>query len=365
MKFNKLLDTIPTYEAGKPIDLIARKYGINKKNIIKLASNENPFGTSIKVIAKIKSSMNEMFRYPDDSMYELKNSLSKKFDVNKSNIIIGAGSDQIIEICTQARCNKKSTVLMANTTFAMYEISAKKVGAKIIKTKDDEHNLEQLYDLYKKHGADIIFLCLPNNPLGECLDKKDVYAFLKKISKKTLVVVDGVYQEYASFKDKNKLINASDLITKFPNCIYLGSFSKAYGLGGMRIGYGIADKNIINTLNKIRNPFNVSTLALIAANEALKDEDFVNKTIKSNFDEMLRYEEFAKKRELEYIDSYTNFIIYKFGNKFDSKVLSEKLLKKGIILRDLSSYKMNAIRITIGTNKQNTKVLEVLDKLLK
>ena len=364
MKFNKVLNNIPTYKAGKPIDFVIRKYGIDKKNIIKLASNENPYESSDKVISKIKANVKEMFRYPDDSMYLLKNSLAKKYNVKKSNLIIGAGSDQIIEICTQAKCNNKSNVLMAKTTFSMYAISAKKEGANVIKTKDDIHNLNQFYEQYKKYGADIIFLCIPNNPLGECLNRKDVYDFLKKISTETLVVIDGVYQEFARYKDKRKEIKPKKLINKFPNCIYLGSFSKAYGLGGMRVGYGIAKKKIIGILDKIRIPFNVSTLSLIASIEALKDKKFLNKSIKKNFVEMKKYEEFALKRDIEFVDSYTNFITFKFSNMIDSKILTKKLLDKGIIIRDLSSYNLNAIRITIGTHHQNTKVIKILSEII-
>jgi histidinol-phosphate aminotransferase len=365
MKFNNLLKEIPTYVPGKDIDFIVKKFNINKKNIIKLASNENPYGVSSKVVSKLKKSTKNVFRYPDDSMYKLKNSLSKKYDVNASNIIIGAGSDQIIEICTQAKCNTESHILMSNITFAMYEISGKKLGAKIIKTKSDEHNLKQLYKLYKQYGADIIFLCLPNNPLGECLDKKDVYKFLNKISKETLVIIDGVYQEFASFKDKKKQIKPKNLINRFDNCIYLGSFSKAYGLGGMRIGYGIANEEIISNLNKIRTPFNVSLLSLVAADEALKDTKFLKKTIKGNFKEMLRYEKFAENHSINYIKSYTNFITYKFNDNIKAKVIADELLKTGIIIRDLTSYNINSIRITIGLPDENSKVLSSLRRILK
>ncbi len=365
MQFNKYLNDIHTYEAGKPIELLIRKYGIKEKDIIKLASNENPYGTSPKVIFKIYAFAKNMFRYPDDSMYELKEALARKFYVHNSNILVGAGSDQLIDLCVRAKCNESSKILMAKTTFSMYEICAKQTNAKVLKTKDHTHNLEQLYSLYKKYGADLIFLCLPNNPLGEALDKKEVYTFLRKIDKNTLVVIDGVYQEFASFKDKRKQIIPKHLINKFSNCIYLGSFSKAYGLGGMRVGFAIAKKSIIKKLYKLRIPFNVSSLSLIAANEALKDEEFVTESIQKNFLEMKRYEEFAEKRGINYINSYTNFITLNLDNKYDSSKIVDELLLKGIIIRDLSSYGVNSIRITIGTNKENTIVLDQLEKLFQ
>ena len=365
MEFNKVLENVTTYEAGKPIELVVREYGVKPENVIKLASNENPYGTSPKVTAKIQELAKNMFVYPDDSMYELKEALANKFDVDSSNVIIGSGSDQILEYCVHAKCEKDSKILMAKTTFAMYEIYGKQTGATIIKTADDQHNLDQFSKLYKEHGADVIFLCLPNNPLGECVDKDDVYAFLETIDSNTLVVVDGAYQEYASFKDEKKRIVAKDLITKFPNTIYLGTFSKAYALGGMRVGYGIAQADIIKTLYKLRAPFNITTLTLAAAIEALKDEEFVNACIAKNFEEMTRYEDYANSRGFEYIPSYTNFITIKFADKFVSKVVAQKLLETGVIVRDLTGYGQNAIRITIGRNEQNTKVFEQLDKVLE
>ena len=365
MKFNDVLENLTTYEAGKPIELVVREYGVKPENVVKLASNENPYGTSPKVVAKIQELAKNMFVYPDDSMYELKDALANKFKVNKENVIIGSGSDQILEYCVHAKCEKGSKILMAKTTFAMYEIYGRQTGATIIKTEDDQHNLEQFSKLYKEHGADVIFLCLPNNPLGECLNKDDVYAFLETIDSNTLVVVDGAYQEYASFKDEKKRIDAKDLITKFPNTIYLGTFSKAYALGGMRVGYGIAQENIIKTFYKLRAPFNITTLTLAAAIEALKDEEFVNACIAKNFEQMKRYEEYVTKKGFEFIPSYTNFITILFADKFVSKEVAQKLLETGVIVRDLTSYKQNAIRITIGTQEQNTRVFKQLDEVLE
>jgi histidinol-phosphate aminotransferase len=363
MTFNKVLDNLNIYEAGKPIELLVREYGINPKDIIKLASNENPYGTSPKVVTAVKEKSSSSFVYPDDSMYELKEALAKRFTVDDSNVIIGAGSDQIIEFCVHAKCTKNSKVLMAKTTFAMYEIYAKQTGATILKTPSDQHNLNEFRKIYKKEGADIIFLCLPNNPLGECLDAKDVYKFLDEVDKDTLVVLDGAYQEYAIYKDGNKKINVKKVIKKYPNVIYLGTFSKAYALGGLRVGYGIADLSIIQNLYKLRPPFNVTTLSLEGGKVALRDEKFVQKCIKKNFKQMTRYEEYANKNSLKYIPSYTNFITIYTGNHI-SKEVAQKLLEQGIIVRDMTGYGQNAIRITIGTKRQNTKVLKALNTLL-
>ena len=364
MKFNKVLEDVNIYEAGKPIELLVREYGVKEEDIIKLASNENPYGCCRLVVDAIIKKSSSSYIYPDDSMYELKEGLANRFKVDSKNIIIGAGSDQVIEFCVRAKCNTNSKVLMSKTTFAMYEIYAKQTGATILKTFSDEHNLDQFRDIYKKEGADIIFLCLPNNPLGECLDAKDVYEFLDEVDKNTLVVLDGAYQEYAKYKDGKKEIDVAGVINKYPNVIYLGTFSKAYALGGMRVGYGISNENIIQTLHKLRPPFNITTLSLEGAIEALKHEDFVNDCIAKNFEQMVRYEEYANSKGFRYIPSYTNFItIYLDGYK--SKEVTQALLERGIIVRDMTGYGLNAIRITIGTQEQNTKLFEILDKVLK
>ena len=363
MIFNETLENVSVYETGKPIELVVRQYGIKAKNIVKLASNENPYGASKKVISKLKEIIPNASVYPDDSMYELKEKLADKFMVNEHNIIIGSGSDQIIELCIRAKCGKNSKIITSNTTFAMYEIYGSHVGAKVLKTRDDEHNLYQFSEIYEKEGADVIFLCLPNNPLGECLDTKDVYKFLDTIDENTMVVLDGAYQEFASYKDNFKKLNPSELIIKYPNVVYLGTFSKAYGLGGMRVGYGVANINIIRNLYKLRPPFNITTLTLQSAIEALNDEEFMHECLIKNFEQMKRYEAYARFKNLQYIPSYTNFITIYLGGISSQKV-TQKLLEKGIILRDMTGYGLNAIRITIGTDKQNTKVLKSLDLIL-
>ena len=364
MKFNSVLDNLKIYEAGKPIELVVREYGIDAKDIIKLASNENPRGCSPRVLEALKNESIKANLYPDDSMYELKEGLANKFEVKSENIIVGAGSDQVIIFALQSKANENTSILMAKTTFAMYEIYGRQTGTKILKTKSHTHNLDEFLEMYKADpNVSVLFLCLPNNPLGECLDTKDVYEFLKQIDKNTLVVVDGAYQEYAKAKDINKKIDIKDLIEKFSNVLYLGTFSKAYGLGGMRCGYGVASSEIIKALHKLRSPFNITTLSLRASIEALKDEEFVSTCIEENFSEMVRYEEFALNNGFDFIPSYTNFITLKYKDDKNSSNIAQNLLKKGIIVRDLGAYSMNAIRVTIGTPEQNTKFFQTYRSL--
>jgi len=362
--FNKKLQDIKTYEAGKPIELVVREFGIKPQDIVKLASNENPYGCSPKVQEAVVEIVSKMALYPDDSMGKLKTGLSSRFEVTDENIIIGSGSDQVIEFLIHAKADSNSKILINSVTFAMYEIYAKHVGAEIIKTASQKHDLEEFYQIYKEQKPEIIFLCTPNNPTGDAINSRELFDFIKKIDEDTLVVVDGAYMEYASAKDSSKEIVVKKLIAEFSNVIYLGTFSKAYGLGGMRVGYGVADAKIIKELYKLRPPFNITTLSLEAASVALDDSEFVNKTINLNFDEMKRYEEFASKQKIDIINSYTNFVTLCLNNQQSSTEIATSLLQKGMIVRDLSAYKMNAIRVTVGTNEQNTRFFNLITELL-
>ena len=364
LTFNKKLENIKTYEAGKPIELVVREFGIETKDIVKLASNENPYGCSPLVQESVMHIISKMALYPDDSMTKLKNALSKRFEVNENNVIIGSGSDQVIEFLMHAKANASSKILMNSVTFAMYEIYAKHIGAEVVRTSSQHHDLDEFYEIYKKENPDIIFLCTPNNPTGDAIDAKEMFNFLDKIDKDTLVVVDGAYMEYAQAKDESKKVEAKDIVNSYENVIYLGTFSKAYGLGGMRVGYGIASENIIKELYKLRPPFNITTLSLEAATVALDDEEFVNKSVSLNFQEMNRYEDFASSQKIDIINSYTNFVTLCLNEAQNSSDLSAALLRRGMIVRDLSGYEMNAIRVTVGTSEQNSKFFKLFEELI-
>jgi histidinol-phosphate aminotransferase len=195
------------------------------------------------------------------------------------------------------------------------------------------------------------------------MSREDVLTIIESVDPHTLVVVDGAYMEYAAAKEARHAVAPKDILS-YPNAIYLGTFSKAYGLGGMRVGYGIAQRELISTLAKLRPPFNITTLSLLAAIEALKDEQFVSDSIVLHQKEIKRYEDFAERNGIGYIDSYTNFITYLFDEPLNSTEIANRLLEKGVIIRDLASYGMNAIRITVGTAEQNDiffeKFIEVL-----
>ena len=352
MKYNKVLKDIKIYEAGKPIELVVREFGIAPEDVVKLASNENPIGTNPAVKKVIIANADRAHLYPDDSMFELKAALSSKYTVKDDNIIIGAGSDQVLEFISRALLDEESSVLMSAVTFAMYEIYAKQMGAKIIRTASYEHKYDEFMEAYTIHKPKIVYICTPNNPTGDATSKEEVLKIIEAISEDTLVVVDGAYMEYAAAKDKRYAITPNDILA-YKNVIYLGTFSKAYGLGGMRVGYGIAQVSLINALYKMRPPFNISTLSLAAAIAACKDDAFVEESIGLHQEQIRRYERFAQENGFEYIESYTNFITYLFNEDMNSTKIADDLLKRGVIIRNLASYGMNAIRITIGTQKQN------------
>ena len=364
MQFNKHLQEINIYEAGKPIELLVRSFGIAPENIIKMASNENPFGLSPKVAKVIAENSYKSYLYPDDSMFELKDSLSKRFEIEPHQIIIGAGSDQVLEFISKAILNPQAKVLMNKITFAMYSIYAKHQGATVLTTNSTEHDLNQFLKIYQKEKPQIIYICTPNNPTGDIVKKSDLFRFLEKINSNTLVVIDGAYMEYLKFRSPENEIIPKELIEKFENVIYLGTFSKAFGLGGLRVGYGIASKEIIDNLNKVRPPFNITTLSLLGAIEALKDLEFVKHSILVNFSEMAIFKKFLTKNKIKYIDSWTNFITILFEKNLNSSKVADMLLRKGIIIRDLKNYGLNSIRITIGKPEENIRFFEIFEEVL-
>ena len=364
MQFNKELDDIKVYEAGKPIELVVREFGIAPDEVVKLASNENPLGTSPRVAETIRAHADRAHLYPDDSMFQLKEALSLRFDVLEETLIIGAGSDQILEFASRAKLHPGAKVLMSRVTFAMYEIYARQQGAEILRTPDWRHRPEEFLPLMEKHRPAVVYLCTPNNPTGDAMRREEIFEILEASDPETLVVVDGAYMEYAAAKDPNYAVSPREIL-EYPNALYLGTFSKAYGLGGMRVGYGIAQPEIIRALMKLRPPFNITSLSLAAAIAACGDEEFVEESIRLHQKQIGRYEAYAREHGFDFIESYTNFITWNFGGELNSSDLAQALLERGVIVRDLASYGLNALRITVGTSVQNDRLFAVMDEVLR
>jgi histidinol-phosphate aminotransferase len=346
--------SLTPYQGGRPISEIQREYGLS--NVIKLASNENPLGVSKKVQEAIKSAVTQIGRYPDGNGYYLKDALAKKLSVSAKSITLGNGSNDILELIPRAYvCSKDDEVIFSQYAFVVYPLVTKAIGAKAIVTpaNDFGHDLNAMYEAITDKTK-VIFIANPNNPTGTLLSNEEIYNFLKKVSNEIIVVLDQAYIEYLDVEDVY-----IDWLKDFPNLVITRSFSKAYGLAGLRVGYSISSEEIADYLNRIRQPFNVNLIAQEAAIAALSDADFLAESVKVNSDGLLQLEEGFRSLGLKFIKSHANFISVKVSNSME---LNQKLLEKGIIVRpvEMKDY----LRISVGTNAENAKFLEVLKEII-
>jgi histidinol-phosphate aminotransferase len=346
--------SLTPYQGGRPISEIQREYGLS--NVIKLASNENPLGVSKKVQEAIKSAVTQIGRYPDGNGYYLKDALVKKLSVSAKSITLGNGSNDILELIPRAYvCSKDDEVIFSQYAFVVYPLVTKAIGAKAIVTpaNDFGHDLNAMYEAITDKTK-VIFIANPNNPTGTLLSNEEIYNFLKKVSNEIIVVLDQAYIEYLDVEDVY-----IDWLKDFPNLVITRSFSKAYGLAGLRVGYSISSEEIADYLNRIRQPFNVNLIAQEAAIAALSDADFLAESVKVNSDGLLQLEEGFRSLGLKFIKSHANFISVKVSNSME---LNQKLLEKGIIVRpvEMNDY----LRISVGTYAENAKFLEVLKEII-
>ena len=346
--------SLTPYQGGRPISEIQREYGLS--NVIKLASNENPLGVSKKVQEAIKSAVTQIGRYPDGNGYYLKDALAKKLSVSAKSITLGNGSNDILELIPRAYvCSKDDEVIFSQYAFVVYPLVTKAIGAKAIVTpaNDFGHDLNAMYEAITDKTK-VIFIANPNNPTGTLLSNEEIYNFLKKVSNEIIVVLDQAYIEYLDVEDVY-----IDWLKDFPNLVITRSFSKAYGLAGLRVGYSISSEEIADYLNRIRQPFNVNLIAQEAAIAALSDADFLAESVKVNSDGLLQLEEGFRSLGLKFIKSYANFISVKVSNSME---LNQKLLEKGIIVRPVEMK--HYLRISVGTYAENAKFLEVLKEII-
>ena len=346
--------SLTPYQGGRPISEIQREYGLS--NVIKLASNENPLGVSKKVQEAIKSAITQIGRYPDGNGYYLKDALAKKLSVSTKSITLGNGSNDILELIPRAYvCSKDDEVIFSQYAFVVYPLVTKAIGAKAIVTpaNDFGHDLNAMYEAITDKTK-VIFIANPNNPTGTLLSNEEIYNFLKKVSNDIIVVLDQAYIEYLDVEDVY-----IDWLKDFPNLVITRSFSKAYGLAGLRVGYSISSEEIADYLNRIRQPFNVNLIAQEAAIAALSDADFLAESVKVNSDGLLQLEEGFRSLGLKFIKSHANFISVKVSNSME---LNQKLLEKGIIVRpvEMKDY----LRISVGTYAENAKFLEILKEII-
>lgn len=361
--FNRVKDSIKEmnkYQPGKSIDEIKKQYNI--KEIIKMSSNENPLGYSRQVIDAMQEFKELVNRYPDSDCQGLKTALSDFYSLSKDKIFIGNGSDEIIDLIMSLYVDKGDQVVFADPSFIKYQLAVKTRGAKGIKvplTDDNVHNLDQMAKAVTKKTK-VIFICDPNNPTGTIVEKKQVEKFLDKIPSHVLIVVDQAYNEYVTDSNYFKGI---DYLNKYPNLILLRTFSKIYGLAGLRIGYGLGNPQVIDLLNRIRSPFNVNTLAQMMAEAALSDQDHVKECKNKNIENKKYLYKKLDNLSVEYIPTQGNFML--INTKMNAKKAFNELLKKGIIVRPGDIFGLPTwIRVTIGCNGDNEKFISALKFVL-
>ncbi|MBD1172829.1 histidinol-phosphate transaminase [Pelagibacterales bacterium SAG-MED05] len=354
----------------KPKKIIAPKYVagrslFNQKTVkIKLSANESALGPSPKAIKEYNKVSKNFKRYPDTNGTALRKVIANKFKIDKNRIILGSGSDQIFEFVCNAFIEKNDEVIVPKYSFIIYRIYSKINGAKIIYAKEKNFTISVKNILSKvTRKTKVVFIANPNNPTGTYINKKELIYLRKKLRSDILLVVDDAYFEYLKQKD---YLPGLELFSGHKNVLVTRTFSKVYGLAGLRVGWGYASKEIINTLNKIKPPFNVSRPALFAASAAIRDIGWLKKEVNHicKWNKIL----FKKFKEMKIAtnESKTNFLLLNFDKvNISSKNVFQKLAKAGILVRAMNLYGIkNCLRITIGKSKENKKLISIFRKIL-
>jgi len=352
---NKGINDLSPYEPGKPIEDLERELGI--KNAVKLASNENPVGPSPRVLQSIENILKNTHRYPDGNATKLKEVIGRKFSVKPNQVTIGNGSNDIIEFIARSFLGTDDSAIYSEHAFAVYPLVVKAVGAEGIEVpaKNFSHDLDAMLDSIKSNTK-IIFIANPNNPTGSFIGRAEILKFLDKVPEDIIVLLDQAYFDYSSFEDSDVDF---DILNNFPNLVMSRSFSKAYGLAGFRIGYSVSSEDIANYLNRVRQPFNANSLALFAAEQAIEDEEFMNKCLQLNLEQKKVLYKGLESLGFHCLPSKGNFI--SFDCKEDSTGLFNRLLSQGVIVRTLGVYKMpNFLRVSVGLPEENLIFLEKL-----
>ena len=351
---------IKPYIPGKPIEETKRQLGL--KEVIKLASNENPLGPSPKAVSAMRRCLSGVNRYPDSRGFYLKQGLAKYFRLAAGNFVLGNGSDELIDVLIKTFVEADENIVTADTTFLEYEIIARVNGRKIKKAplRYFKYDLSAILKLVDKKTK-LIFIANPNNPTGTYLTKYEVMDFLKALPAQVVVVFDEAYD---TFIDVDDYPDSLSYLRKRKNVIILKTFSKGYGLAGLRLGFAIARGEWVAYMERVRQPFNVNILALEAGLAALDDKGFLKKSRQLTLDGKKFIYRKLSDLGISYLPSVANFVLIDVG--VDSKKVFKRMLKLGVIVRDMKQYGLdNFIRLTIGTQKENIKSMRVLRKVLK
>ncbi len=347
------------YSPGKPLEELEREYGISDS--IKLASNENPLGPSPLSVKAIQDAIKKLNRYPDGSGHDLVNNIAKKLGVATENIVLGNGSDEIIGMITRALLRPGDEAIMPYPSFLMYNIMVCCAGATPVQVplKSFSVDLDGIREKISSKTR-MIFICNPNNPTGTVVSKKDFKDFLQSIPDGVLIVVDEAYIEFV--RDKS-CVRSIDYLDSGIALVILRTFSKAYGLAGLRIGYGIMPQEIANLLNSVRQPFNANSLAQAGADAALEDKAFLEKTVSLVHEELDFLYTSLDRMNIKYFPTQANFFLIDVGKNADE--VFEKMLRQGVIVRSMTSYGYpEYIRINVGLKEENVRFLNALEKIL-
>lgn len=359
-KISSPVGEIKPYEAGKPLKELERELNITKA--VKLASNENPFGFSPRVKEAVLESLGEMNRYPEPVAYSLCRSLAEKLKVNPENLVLGNGSDDIIALLAHGYLNPGDEAVMPLPSFLMYEISVRTAKGVPVMVPLDGFSTN-LDGIAEKVGprTKMVFVTNPFNPTGTTITKEEFQAFAAKLPADVLIVVDEAYIEFV--RDP-KVYNSLDTPLADPRIVTLRTFSKAYGLAGFRIGYGVMDREVAEILNRIRQPFNVNTLAQVAAKAALEDQQFLNDSVKATHKGIDHLSHGLKDMGLKVVPTQANFLMADL--KTDATKIFSQMLGLGVIIRSMKSYGFDRfIRVNTGTQEENQIFISALKTLLE
>ena len=355
---------IAPYQAGKPIAEVAREFGLDEASIVKLASNENPFGVPESSKAAMAKAAAELGRYPDANGFELKAALAERYDVPADWITLGNGSNDILEIAAHAFVQKGEAVVFSQYSFAVYALATQGVGARaiVVPAVKYGHDLDAMAAAIDADTR-LVFVANPNNPTGTFIGAEAIEAFLNKVPANVIVVLDEAYNEYLA--PENQFESAS-WVRKYPNLVVSRTFSKAYGLAGLRVGFAIAQPAVTDLMNRIRQPFNVNSLAQAAAIAALNDKEFLAKGAENNAAGYKQLTAAFDELGLEYVPSFGNFVLVRVGDDEQAGArVNLALLKQGVIVRPVGAYGLPQwLRISIGLPQENAAFIEALKKTL-
>lgn len=359
--------TLQPYQPGKPESELRREYGLS--HIVKLASNENPLGPSPRALTAVREALGDLARYPDGNGFELKAALSAKLGLSMAMLTLGNGSNDVLELAARAFLTPEHEAVFSEHAFAVYPLVTQAIGAtaRVAKAHPPEHPMPYGHDpaallALIDDRTRIVFIANPNNPTGTWLKTAELEAFLTAVPESVIVVVDEAYGEYV--EAEADCPNALRWLDRFPNLIVTRTFSKAYGLAGLRVGYAVSHAPIADLLNRVREPFNVNSLALVAAAAALDDVSHLERGRAVNRAGMRQLQDACRQLGLNWLPSVGNFLCVEVGRSGREVFL--ELLKRGVITRPVDNYGLpRFLRISIGTQAENARLIEVLNAVLK